>query len=237
VGKVLAPGFVLAAALVMGLMPTTASATVVNGSANINGTVTVSTLNGISFFGDGGLAFANIFSATPSSGSYQNMTGGTIQNLTGGPVVGPDSIIDFITFNVPTGNVMFDLQNIFAGLGTGACSGPTANNVGNTCTPPGSPFTLQQTNSGVTITLSLSGIAYTGTSGSGSSPTTGLFTAQTVIPFGTITSVLAAVGNNSLGLQSYSATFSSIAVPEPATFGMIGAALLGLGVLRRRVRS
>jgi len=231
IGKVLSPSLLLAAGLMSAFLPTNASATAVSGTANFNGTVIVGT-GGVFFFNN--LMVANAFDAAPSNGSYSGLTNGTIQNLTGPPVVGPDSIIDFVTFPATGGTVFFDLQNIFAGIGTAAqCA---TNTVGNQCTPPGSPFTLAQTNTGVTITLSLSGIAYTGTSGSGFSPTGGLFTAQVTTP-GTITSVLAAVLSNTLPLQTYSATFTSVPVPEPATFGLIGAALLGLGVLRRRVRS
>jgi hypothetical protein len=208
------------------------SATPVTGVANINGTVLVGT-SGISFFNN--LVVPNQFNAAPSTGSYAGLTGGTIQNLTGPPVTGPDLIANFATFLVPTGNVIFDLQNIFAGVGTVPNCGN--NSVGSVCTPPGSPFTLTQTQAGVTVTLSMSGIAYTGTAASGASPTTGLFTAQVTVP-GTITSVLQAVATNTLPLQTYSASFTSTPVPEPATFGLIGAALLGLGLFKsRRVRA
>jgi hypothetical protein len=46
------------------------------------------------------------------------------------------------------------------------------------------------------------------------------------------------VANNTLTKQTYSASFTSTPVPEPATFGLIGTALLGVGLLKfRRVRS
>lgn len=226
------PCLVGAAVFLLSLTSVSLSATPVSGTANINGTVTVGTL-GIDFFNNSNVA--NLFNAAPSTGSYAGMTGGTIDNLVGPAVTGPISIIDFATFLVPTGNVFFDLQNIFAGVGTAPnCAN---NSVGSVCTPPGSPFTLTQTSAGVTVTLAMGGIAYKGTSGSGSSPTTGLFTAQVTTP-GTITSVLAQVASNTLPIQTYSASFTSTAVPEPATFGLIGTALLGVGLLKfRRVRS
>lgn len=234
IGKGLSPGLLLGAALIVGLLPSTASATAVTGVANLNGNVQVcascNTTGGIFFFNTVGTV--NLFDGSPltSTNSYAGLTGGTIQNLTGAPTTGPDPITDFMTFFVPTGNVFFDLQTIMPGVGTAlACA---SNTLGNQCTPPNSPFTLTQLQGAVGIDLTLQGIAYTGSSTTGFSSTGGTFTAQVRIP-GTITDVLAAVGNNTLPIQTYSATFSS-AVPEPATFGLIGTALLGLGFLKRR---
>jgi hypothetical protein len=229
------PCLVAAAAFLVSMTSGSLSATPVSGTGNINGTVTVGT-SGIQFFNN--LGVPNLFLGAPSNGSYTGLTGGTIDNLAGPPVVGAISIPDFATFFVPTGNVFFDLQNIFAGVGTAAnCAN---NNFGSVCTPPGSPFTLTQTPTGVTVTLAMSGIAYTGTSSSGSSPTGGLFTAQVTTP-GFISEVLAEVANNTLLKQTYSASFTSTPlapVPEPATSGLIGTALLGLGLLKsRRARS
>jgi hypothetical protein len=248
IGKVVMPGSLLFAGLALCLLPTTASATAVTGVSSIGGTVDVcppgpslcAGLTGGVFFFNLADTTANAFNVGVGTGAYTGQTGGTIQNLLGPATTGPVPITDFATFFVPTGNVLFDLQNIFPGIGTvGACA---SNTVGNVCTPPGSPFTLTQTSAGVTITLALSGIAYTGTPGTGSSPTTGLFTAQVVVP-GTITGVLAQVSPCGIGQttgcggmldQTYSATFSSIAVPEPGTFGLIAAALLGLSILTPR---
>jgi hypothetical protein len=148
-------------------------------------------------------------------------------------------IVDFTTFNTILGVIHFDLQNIFPGVGTNvACSN---NSVGSLCTPTGSPFTLQQTNSGVAITLNLSGIAYLPPSSSGSTPTTGLFTAQVQVP-GTITGVLQAVQNGTLVDQSYSANFTSTplsTVPEPGSLSMLsaGVGLLAIGIARKRARA
>lgn len=246
--KVIRPGGLLVAGLALALLPTTASATAVTGTSSIGGTVDVCPpgpsscpgLTGGIFFYNLADTVANAFNAGVGTGTYAGQTGGTIQNLLGAATTGPISVANFATFFVPTGNVIFDLQNIFPGVGTAPQC--TSNTVGNVCTPPGSPFSLTQTNTGVTITLALSGIAYTGTAASGSSPTGGLFTAQVVVP-GTITGVLAqfapcaagqATGCGGMIDQTYSATFSSTAVPEPATFGLLGASLLALGIFRRR---
>lgn len=206
--------------------------------ANIGGCVTVS-LSGVMFFNTP-CTTAHIFDAgSPDTGSYAGLTGGTIQDLLGPPVTGTlaTPIINFATFTVPGGPVHFDLMSIDAGAGTGA--GCTSNTVGNSCTPPGSPFTLNQVAANkVSISLSLNGIAYLGTSGTGSSPTGVLVTSQNLIP-GTITSVLAQALTASGIQNSYSATFSSVSspvVPEPGTLVMLGAGIgmMGLSFIRRR---
>ena len=226
------PCLMAVAAFLVLMTSVSVSATPVSGTANIGGSATV-TGTSISFFDN--LNTGGAFSAsTPNTGSYTGETGGTITDLTGGPITGPDPISAFATFTVPTGNVIFDLQTIAAGNGTaGAC---LSNTVGNLCTPTGSPFTLDQVSANtVAITLVLSGVAHTGLATTGTSPTTAIFTAQRVP--GTITDILGALSNGGSISQSYSATFASTAVPEPATFGLIGTALLGVGLLKfRRVR-
>ena len=67
---------------------------------------------------------------------YAGLNGGTIQNLLGPATTGPVSIVDFATFNTTLGLIHFDLQNIFAGVGTNANC--TNNNLGSQCTPTGS---------------------------------------------------------------------------------------------------
>ena len=228
------PCLMAVAAFLVLMTSVSVSATPVSGTANIGGSATV-TGTSISFFNN--LNVAGEFTASsPNTGSYTGETGGTITNLTGGPITGPDPITAFATFTVPiTGNVIFDLQSIAAGNGTpGAC---LSNTVGNLCTPTGSPFTLDQVSSNtVAITLVLDGVAHTGLATTGTSPTTAIFTAQRVP--GTITDILGQLTAGGSISQSYSATFSSTAVPEPATFGLIGTALLGVGLLKfRRVRS
>lgn len=210
------------------LFTSLASATPVTGTANIAGTVNVNT---------SGVFFTNTMIPGPNDGSFAGATSATLQNLVGPPTTGAVDIPSFATFTTPTGTVHFDLQNIFAGAGTaGACG---SNTVGNVCTPTGSPFTLIQSAPGqVTISLALSGIAYTGTAASGSSAAPFSFSTQNTNP-GTITGILAAVNTDGGFTNSYSATLTATSpIPEPASVLLMGAGLLAAGLVsRRKIRS
>jgi hypothetical protein len=223
-----------AAALVGSILSiSTASATTIaDGQANFTGNVTVNT--GGVFFG----GTLNVPAGSVETGGYNGLSGGTIKDLLGPPQTGvlATPITQFITFNTATGPVFFDLTTIAAGVGSNAACG--SNTVGNMCTPTGSPFTLTQLASGVGIQLSLSGVAYTGTSATGSDATVGIFTTQNTIP-GTITSILAAVVSPSGITNSYSATFSSTAptvIPEPGTYMLLGLGLITVASIRKRTR-
>ncbi|HVW86782.1 MAG TPA: PEP-CTERM sorting domain-containing protein, partial [Bryobacteraceae bacterium] len=211
-------------------------------TANITGcaVVTMSTIGfGASASGSTCSITSTFTAASPDTGSYSGLTGGTLKMLTGGPATGVLAmpITDFATFVTPTDTVHFDLTEIDPGSGNaGAC---TSNTVGNSCTPPGSPFTLTQvTANKVAISLSLNGLAYINNT-TNANATGALFTTQNLIP-GTITGILAQVTSpGGFTADSFSATFVSSAVPEPGTLTMLcaGVGMLGISFISRKRRS
>ena len=196
------------------------------GEANTVGTVTVTST---------GLVFSNFTPTSPNNGSYSGTTSVTQGSLVGAPTLTP-GLTGWATFTGPAGGpIIFDLQTLNPGTGTPAqCS---SNTIGNRCTGPNSGITIEQISATqVSISLSGSGIAYTGTSGTGSTPTVVTFTSQNNVP-GTITGILALIAPGGQGFiaNSVSATFDSTSsVPEPMTVSMMGIGLLGLGVISRR---
>jgi len=217
-----------AAAIVGALMLVSGSAfatAIATGEANTAGTVNV-TLNGITF--------SNFVPVSPNTGSYAGTTSVTQNSLIGPPTLSPN-LTNWATFTGPAGGpIIFDLHTLNAGVGTAAAC--LSNTVGNVCTLSGnSGVTITQiSQNSVSISLSGTGVAYTGTSASGSTATVVSFTSQNNVP-GTITQIIAAISTGAGFTNSVSATFDSTsAIPEPMTVSMMGIGLLGLGLISRR---
>src|SRR5581483_6676874 len=128
-----------------------------------------------------------------------------------------------------------DLQNVPFNQSVPLCTGTETTcrpNLG----PQQSPIVLTQTSSGVTATLDVNGIAYSGgTSATGSSTLTGLLSAQ--FAGATINSLLGTFQSQGFINSSYSGTFNvTSAVPEPGMLAGLGLGMLALGFYRRKSR-
>ena len=205
-----------------------AGATTITGQANIASNVIVGG-NFINF----DPTFVNTAGAT-ETGSFAGLSGGTIQSLTGPTTTGTVYIPNFIEFTSGVASVVsFDLTYIAPGVGS--LAGCSSSALGAQCTPAGSPFTLFQISSNTVIaSLQLSGVGYTGTAASGTTPVVSIFSTQTALN-GTIPQLYATLqGGGTISGITYSASFITSPVPEPASMLLMGIGLIGAGMIARR---
>jgi len=172
-----------------------------------------------------------------------------ISSLSNPPdIVGTFPAVPFMSFNNGGVTTTLMINTIFPGIDSPAACGPPALS-GQTCTPPGSFVNFQNnpppspagtpcgTGCQATATFAFQGV----TSGNPNPQEiwTGNFTAQ--FPLGTsYQSVLNTLQTQGYVFNTFSGTIilsPSPTVPEPESVGMIGAGLVGLGiVMRRRLR-
>lgn len=159
-------------------------------------------------------------------------------NSTDQPIGTPFVLNNFISFAGMPWNIQ--LTSISSGdAGVADCfAAPSA---GQTCTPPGSAFTLlnqldDNGNFSSTATFQVSGLAWTGSQATGFSTFTGTFSADRNSSFQDLLTTLGANGNTGSITAPYSATFEFTPIPEPGTTSLMiaGGALLAVGSLRRR---
>jgi len=232
------------------LAAASAMATSVSGVLDTSSQTPATVSTGAIYFGSNHAATGtNAININDGSGDFSSTSSGWFRNLVGpggphgAPVSGPVNVPDFAEFTTAKGTVQVNLNFIPAGVGTnGGCMSDA---LGSECTPiidgVKSPFTLIQgpTNT-VAILFTFDGTAFYPPPSTGTSGLVDVTTTQ--VTDGTITSVLAAV-ESTAGLtfnHSWSATLTATptAVPEPASLFLIGAGLLGAGVIaRKRVKA
>jgi len=173
------------------------------------------------------------------SGSFTGVTGNlnTIQSLNNviAPVGTTVNIPLWQVFNPAVGSpaISLTLTQVLPGsFSSAACAlAPAA---GQTCTPAGSAFNLvNQTASTSSATFQINGNAVDGVAGD-TSPFTAIFSSQFNVPYQTLLAALASGGGTGNYSSSYSVSVSASAIPEPMTLSMVGAALIALGLTRRR---
>ena len=167
---------------------------------------------------------------------------GTIADLSDPPVTaGPLLAVPVSPFMIvpsPGTIFAFNLEQILLGGGPPCTPLPGVN---DSCTPselwPNSPFLLTQFADSVGLAFSVRGTVSDNRDFT-SAGYVGLFTANlTSTDVNTVSEVLAALGPGGPGFvqSSWSASFTSTAIPEPATLALIGGGLVVLvGVGRRR---
>jgi hypothetical protein len=144
---------------------------------------------------------------------------------------GGGAVPDFMTFSSdPT--LHFDLTSVGPGVANTLAAAVLDPNLPASSPFAGSPFILQPTATGTTITFSTGGIAR---DSSGINSTwSGLFTLQApgVTPFQIQQSLL----NGGNVISTYSAAFNVVGVPEPGTSVLFVTGLIGALAARRKLR-
>lgn len=240
--KYLAPAIFFAAASI----PFCASATTINNALHFSGDVTISTDTNT---GNGTLTFDNVtgqnytFTIDAASGSLGGLTGGGTAKTIGSisaPINTPVNIPDFLTFaNNP--NLSFTLTYVFGGIdGPGGCSANSAVFVpGNTCSPSGTPYNLQDLDSTLGNKTSSASFVVEGILVDGNSQAPASITFSSADTGESLEQILNDQEHGisdtiTFGAQLIAGTVTMPSVAEPATSSlMLGAGLVLVGCMFR----
>jgi len=213
------------------LCASTLSASPLFGSFDFSGTITVIDNTSITWT----LPPPNKALVGSSSGSFAGLTGSqiTIDNLTN-----PPDVVDgtgfpnqaFISFPTALPDLLINFIAPGA-FGPGQCGAAPAS--GQVCTLPGSPFSFVNAINPINGKINSSAtFLFSGVSSDGMSNWQGIFTAQFAVPYQTVFATLATTGQVT---NTYSATITASAIPEPNTWLLVlGAGGVLVGCLRKK---
>jgi PEP-CTERM motif-containing protein len=155
-------------------------------------------------------------------------------NSTSEPIGSTVSVPGFVVFNPAPSTVTLTLTQVLPGSDTSTdCALAPAN--GQTCTPPGSAFNLQNVGANSSSAV-FEAIGYA-TDGTPADNTlfSAIFSSQFNVPYQTVLTALSA--NDDTGNYSSSFSVSVSTVPEPMSFWLLGAGLIGISLIRRKIRA
>jgi len=232
---------ITAIAAVVIALPLSVSADTITGGIHFSGDVTITSPGGVGLLSPDSLPTPNEaynFTVDDGSGYFAGLNGfgnGTTFGSATAPIDTPVNIPDFLTFqNTPD---TFTLTYVFGGVdGTAGCSAVVANAAdGNTCSPPGSPYNLQDiqpNGQDSSATFVVEGVLMDGAT---ANPATITFTAASTGK--SLEQLLNDQENGLADVITYGAQLQTVA-PEPGTPSlMLGACLLLAGGMLRRKKT
>lgn len=150
------------------------------------------------------------------------------------PASPPPLVVDFMTFPA-TPNLHFDLVALGPGPANTTCNNTFDPNAAP-CSVAGTPYQLQSSASGTSLTIAAQGTAR---DAAGSSPWVGVFTTQFAgrTPLAVQQNLLAGGQETSTESGDFTLTVQPTAIPEPTTLLLVGSGVIGTAIgLRRRRR-